>query len=325
MALLNSSGSMSSAGDADRVRTDAEDRLEVLGVHEQADEVVFIHVEPKEHAAAHVVDAALHRAVHRLGVVGVVALRPRRMQVFVRLFIIGLLEEDIRPDTRLLEAAVVFDRRGGDVDVHAADRAVFVLDAVDRFDALEHIFNRAVDRILARLEREALVAHVLQRDDLPHDVLLGELLAGDVLVVVVVGAVTALVDAVVGEVEGGEHDDAVAVVLLLDLHRERVDFFDVGGVLALEQHRRLAVGEPLQRRGLLQNLIDEGEVRPVLFGVRERFPDLSVVNKFGCDLRLRIVHGHSTFLYRGIFPKPRIIFSSSARSAPMSVCPSAAG
>ena len=40
---------------------------------------------------------------------------------------------------------------------------------------------------------------------------------------------------------------------------------------------------------------------------------------------LRIVHFHSTFLYCGIFPRPRIIFSSSARSALISVCPSAAG
>ena len=176
--------------------------------------------------------------------------------------------------------------------------------AVDALEADPLHADGLPDRLhrLARLEREALVAHVLERDDLPHDVLLGELLAGDVLVVVVVGAVAALVDAVVGEVEGGKHDDAVAVVFLLDVHRERVDFFYVGGVFTFEQHRRLAVGEALQRRGLLQDLIDEGEIRLVLFGVRERLPDLSVVDEFGSDLRLRIVHFHSTFLTAVFFP-----------------------
>ena len=145
------------------------------------------------------------RQVHRLGVVGVVVFRAGGMEKLVIFFVVGLLEKDIGADAGFLQLPVVFHSRRRNVDVDPADRPVFVLDAVDGLDTLEDILNRVVDRILARLDSEPLVPHILQGYDLSFNLLLGQLFAGDVLVFVVVRAVGAAVDAVVGKVKRGEH------------------------------------------------------------------------------------------------------------------------
>ena len=61
------------------MRADSESRLEMLGVHEQAGQLVAVQLQPEQNAQAHVVDSALHGPVHRLGVVGIVVLGPRRV------------------------------------------------------------------------------------------------------------------------------------------------------------------------------------------------------------------------------------------------------
>src|SRR5699024_10785304 len=59
-------------GGADGVGGDSVGRLKVLGVHQSSRELVFVQLQPEQDAQPHVVDAAFHRPVHRLGVVGVV-------------------------------------------------------------------------------------------------------------------------------------------------------------------------------------------------------------------------------------------------------------
>ena len=86
--------------------------------------------------------------------------------------------------------------------------------------------------------------HILQGDHLGAHLLLGQLFAGDVLVFEVIGAVNAAVDAVVGQVQGGENNDAVAVEGQLDLLGNAVDLFDFLGNLAGQKYRCLAVGQP---------------------------------------------------------------------------------
>ena len=124
----------------------------------------------------------LHGAVHRLGVVGVVALGARGVERLVGRLVVGLLEEDVGADARVAQAAVVLDRRGGDVHVHAADGAVAVADRVDGVDGFEDVLQRVVARVLARFERQALVTHVLERRHLAADLLLRQLATRDVLV-----------------------------------------------------------------------------------------------------------------------------------------------
>ena len=280
------------ARNGNRVRTHAEDGFEVLGVHEEADEVVAVEVEPEEDAQTHVVDPRFHGAVVCFGVVGVVGLRSLRMEFRVGRFVVGFLEELIRADLRFVELLVVFDRRRGDVHVETADFAVLVLDRVDGLDRFEDVLDRVHLRVLARFEEKTLVTEVLQSDHFAADLVLGELLADDVLVLRVVRAVGAAVDAVVGEVEGSEENDAGTVdVVLHGLSR----FEDAGVAVfefAGEENGGFAVGETLEGGGLLKNRLDQGAIVLVLVGPGQRGLDLVVVDELLGLSGLGIVHGY---------------------------------
>lgn len=76
--------------------------FKVLRVHQLATELVTVHFKAVQNAETHVIDTALHGAVHRLGVVGVVMLRARGMQLFVAFLVVGLLEQDVRADAGFL-------------------------------------------------------------------------------------------------------------------------------------------------------------------------------------------------------------------------------
>ena len=210
-------------------------------MHQHADKVIFVVFQSEKHAAADVVDPCLHGSVHRLGVVRVVALRPCRMKRLVRFLVVSLLEKDIRSDPRVFEHLVLFYCSRRDVHVDSSDRAVFVFDAVDRLDAFEYIFYRVVERVFAGLDRQSLVAHILQRDHFLPDVLLAEFLSRDVLVLAVVRTVNASVDAVVGKVQRREHHDPVAVEMLFYLFAECKDLLDDRRVFTFEQRHRFFV------------------------------------------------------------------------------------
>ena len=292
---------------ADRVRADAVRRLQMLGVHQEPRKLVFVQFEPEQHAQPHVVDAALHGAVHRLGVVGVVVLRPGRVQALVALPVIGLLEEDVGADARVVQLFVVFHRGGGDVDIHAADRAVLVVNAVNGSDAVEDVLDRVVHGVLARLDGKALVPHVLERRHLGGDLRLRQLFARNVLVFQMVGAVDAAVDAVVGEVERRKQHDAVAVERELDLLGELVDLGDLFGDVAGEQHRGLAVRQPgavyaarrRLRARLFQQRVDERGVVFVCLGVAQGLEDFRVVDEFLRmeGFRVEVCHDGDSFLF----------------------------
>ena len=108
----------------------------MLRVHQQRGEFIAVQFQPIEHAQAHVVDAALHGAVHGLGVISVVVLRAHGMQRFIALFVVRFLEKDVRADARVLEPFIILHRRGRDVHVYAANRAVLVVNGIDGLDAL---------------------------------------------------------------------------------------------------------------------------------------------------------------------------------------------
>ena len=71
---------------------------------------------------------------------------------------------------------------------------------VYRVDRLQHILYGVLRGVLARLQRQALMSHILQGDDLATYLLLRELAARYCAILGVVGAVYAAVDAVVREV-----------------------------------------------------------------------------------------------------------------------------
>ena len=282
---------------ADGVRAHAVDGLQMLRVHDEARELVAIALEPEQHAQAHVVDAALHRAVHRLGVPVVVAFRPRRVQALVALLVVRFLEQDICADLGLLEHAVLVHRRGGDVHVHAADGAVFVLDGIDGVHRLQDVLDGVVLRVLARLDGQALVAHVLQRDDLGANLVLRELAARNLAVLGVIGAVQAAVHAVVRQVQRREKHDAVAVIGLLDVVRKLLDGGVHPRILASQKHARLAmgyhgavlVGRVQVGLALLQDVVAQLQVILVRVGEGERFQDLLVIDELIGAERFRVI------------------------------------
>ena len=47
-----------------------------------------------------------------------------------------------------------------------------MLDGIDGLDALQHILDGTVHRILAGFQSQALVSHILEGNDLPPDILL---------------------------------------------------------------------------------------------------------------------------------------------------------
>ena len=84
------------------MRSAAESVLQVLCMHQDADEIIFVKVQAEKHSASHVIDAALHGSVHGLRVVCVIALRAGRMQILVGFLVVCLLEKDICSDACFL-------------------------------------------------------------------------------------------------------------------------------------------------------------------------------------------------------------------------------
>ena len=74
---------------------------------------------------------------------------------------------------------VIFHGGGGNVYINAADGAVFMFDGVDGADAFENVIYGIVGRILAGFNGQAFVTHVLQSNDFPAHLFLGQLFAGE--------------------------------------------------------------------------------------------------------------------------------------------------
>ena len=222
------------------------------------------------------------------------------MQLFVAGTVVSLLEQDVGADFRGLQLAVGVLRRGGDVHVHAADGAVFVLGAVDGLEAFQDVAQGVVGRILSCLDGQAFVAHVLQGDNLGANLLLRELAARNVAVLRVVGAVKTPVHAVVGKIERREQHNAVAVIGLLDVAGELADLGVHLRILAGQKHRGLAVSERrtvvVGRRqvcpGLFQDGTRQSGVVPMHGGIGQGVEDFLVVDEIIGARRAHFIANH---------------------------------
>ena len=272
------------------MRAHAPAGFEVLGVHQQAHELVTVAAEPEQDADAHVVAAAFLGAVHRLGVPLVVALGAGGVQALVVFLVVGLLEQDVRADTGFVQLAVGVHVRRGDIDIDAADAVPAFADAVDGLDAVDDVFQRVVARVLAGFDREALVADADQRADLLLDLLLGELPAGNRAVLGVVGTVGAPVDAVVGQIQGREKHDPVAVETMLDRRGERIDLLFQSGFVAVHQDGGFPVGQALAQGGLLQDFKHTLVIATFSGGFLEGIEHLLVVDEFLGVGGLGVIH-----------------------------------
>ena len=59
----------------------------------------------------------LHGSVHRFGMIGIIVLRPRRMELLITLLVIRFLEQNVGPDSGVLEFSVVLGGGCGYIDV----------------------------------------------------------------------------------------------------------------------------------------------------------------------------------------------------------------
>ena len=109
------------------------------------------------------------------------------------------------------------------------------------------------------------------------------------LVLGVVRAVRAGVDAVVGQVQRRKKHDALAVDVFLDLNGRVKDALRDRRIFVGEQHGRFAVRQALERQSLGEDLIDEFGVVLVFLAVGQRSADFLIVDEFFGAMRARIV------------------------------------
>ena len=270
------------------MRSDAVNGLKVLGVHQQACKLVLIALQPEKHAQPHIVYAALHGAVHSLGVVVIIMLRPRWVKLKIACFVVCLLEENVGADPGLLKLSVIFNCRRRDIHIHSADIAILMVNGIDRLNAFENVFYRIMHGIFSRLYCKAFMSHVLKSNDLIPNFPLSKLLPRNAPVLEVVRTVDTAVDAVVGKIKRREHDYSVAVEGQLYLPCERVHLLDLLRNIAGQEHRGLAVGKPRAGHAapafsgtrLFQQRIYKLKVMLVCLRVGDGLADLRVAYEF---------------------------------------------
>lgn len=244
------------AGEGYGVWAAAEVLLEVACVfHDSEDFEAVVH-QSEEHSETHVVDAALHGAVHDGEAVEVVALGGAGgMELAVLHLVVGLLEADVGADALGLQLGEVLHAHGRQLDVDAADgAALLVLGGVGAADGLHHVVG-VVARAFAADEQGALVAHAQQVQRLVLNLVEGQNLALQRLVVAAETAVDAVVHAGVARVDGGEEHQALAVDFLLAVVRRVEDFANRGFVLHAEQLGHLLEVQTLQAAGLVEDVV----------------------------------------------------------------------
>ena len=127
---------------ADRMRTDPFIRFKMFRMHEKSAKFVFVQLQTEQHAESHIVDTALHGAVHSFGMIIIIMLGSGRMKLFIAFFMIGFLKQNVSADTGFFEFSVVFNGGSGNVDIDAANRSVFVLDGINGVDTIKNVLNR---------------------------------------------------------------------------------------------------------------------------------------------------------------------------------------
>ena len=136
----------------DGVRSHTMDSFQMLCMHKKPRKFIAVHLQPEQYPKTYIVDTAFHSSVHGLCVIIVIALGACGMKLFVALFVVGFLEENVGANAGIFQFSVILHCGGGNIYVYTADRPVFMFDAVNGFDALQYVFNGIVLRILARFQ-----------------------------------------------------------------------------------------------------------------------------------------------------------------------------
>ena len=109
-------------------------------------------------------------------------------------------DRDIRADPGFLQLPVILHRGRGYIHIHPPDGTIFMLNAVYGPDTLQNIFYGIVLRVLARFDGKPFMPHILKGSHLPPDLLLSQLLSGNMAVLLMIRAVDTSVDAIIGQI-----------------------------------------------------------------------------------------------------------------------------
>ena len=110
---------------------------------------------------------------------------------------VGFLKKYICANTGFVQFTIIFDTGCGNIDINAANGAVFVFDAVNSFDAFQNIIQWIIYRVFTCFQSQALMSHILKCDNFAADFILSEFFSGDVFVYTVIRAINAAVNTVV--------------------------------------------------------------------------------------------------------------------------------
>ena len=269
--------------------------LKVLRMHQQPRKFVPILIQTKEHPQTHIVYTTFHSTVHSLCVICIVMLRSIWMKLLIRFLIVGLLEEDVRSNSCLVQLPVVLHCGRRYIYIYTPYCTVLVLDAVYRVYTLQDVLDRIHLRILTGLNGQSLVTHILQCYDLPSHLFLGELLSGYMLILDVIRTIHTPIYTVVGQIQRREHNYSVAVEVLLDLLRQIIYLIYLVRHLTRKKHGCLPVGKPLPELCLLYDTVDKLLIVLVLIRIVQRLTDLAIIYEVLCLHGSHIIHFLSAF------------------------------
>ena len=164
--------SLFNTGNTDCMRTYSVNSFKMLCMHKKSCKFITIFIKPEKHTDTDIINTALHRSVHGLGMIIIIVLRPRWMKLFIIFLMIGFLKKNICAYTGILKLFIIFNGCCRYIYINAADCAVFMLYWINCFNAIKYIFNRIVYRVLPCFNCKALMPHILKGNNLLCNLLL---------------------------------------------------------------------------------------------------------------------------------------------------------
>ena len=222
------------------------------------------------------------------------------MPLRIGLLVIRLLENLIGADARGLDGAEAGLVERGRIDVHAADLAPPLLGGIDQARGVRNEVG-VILRALAIDQNQALVAQVLQRLHLAHQLLVGERVAHRARERPAEPAILAVVAAIVAHIERREEDDAVAVDLALQRTRGLENLFHQLQALRAKQHRRLLNGQRLLAQALGNDSAHGLRVFLQTGDHRLQFRVIDKVRRVGGQCGVHVIHRCLSFARARLF------------------------
>ena len=212
------------------------------------------------------------------------------MQLFIAFLVIGFLEQDVCTNACFVKLSVVLHSGSSNIYINTADSTVLMFNIINSVYGFQHIFNRIVYRILSQFNGQALVAHILQGNNFLANLILSQLLTANMLILGMVRAIQTAVDAIIGKIQWGKQYNTIAVVILLNLTSQIIDFLQLGLVVTGQKYGSLPMGKSLAQLSLSNNLIHNLHIVLVFVSIFQGCLNFLVRDKFLCLHGFYIIH-----------------------------------